>query len=421
MDYYVTDAGSARGTLWAATRKAGGRSTEPSALHVWDGTRFSAVAGGDMAWYYDEVAPWLGGRVIALRSFAPSPTEEMYLLGDAGRPKLEHDAVVVLGDKKGVQAPAVGDDRWPVKVWAIDAEHAVAVGLGRDGTRPYAQRWGADARAVIEPLPTSVERPYVTIHALAAPAPDVIYVAGACGSEDPSGSGGREKPIAYLVRRDATGWTRDLPPSAAPVDSVSATSDGAVWLVAEGVLYARSRPGQPWEKLPLPPMHEARQVLALAPDDVWVAAYRNDETKDDAGQTNSAHVALHTGWSAPVLSIPQNVRAEQDELDVELQGSEDCDTKYVVLGLVPDDTPTGDDFAKVRAAVAKHPELARLFWSIVVARARTKRELWASVGNAAGAKTVARVLGREVFGKEGRFVCNEPVVLREVLRSPAAR
>jgi len=75
----------------------------------------------------------------------------------------------------------------------------------------------------------------------------------------------------YLAHFDGSTWAREAPPGPGSIASMTASADGAVYLVMKEALYRRSPGGTTWEPVDLPAHGGSLTSVAVVAGKLWVA------------------------------------------------------------------------------------------------------------------------------------------------------
>jgi hypothetical protein len=256
-----------------------------------DSDRWVAMTtrGSAFFWFFDDIAPWKDGSVLALRGFEPvyrykrgsedaeEPTEASRRRAKAAI-AAQKPIIVIQGRAK---APNLGR-REIVGIDALASGEMVAVVRG---SKPIAVHYDSGSgRAIDRPLPADLLQDADVLLESATRAWVYGYVE-------------TTSSIApYLARFDGEAWQRDTPPGCKDIGigSLSRSPEGDLWAVCgfgpddpvfepEALgLWLRPADADAWEEVKLPDEAAPIEVLARGRDDVWVGGTMLLHTKPRA-------------------------------------------------------------------------------------------------------------------------------------------
>jgi hypothetical protein len=324
---------------WLVTEYVVGRTNSPPHVHRRAGDAWRTLDTRDrlLYWYYEFVVPWHAGQVLGLRTYTTDPEVRL----DLGTPKKTHKAMYgqLTATHRGFdvlgETPTPTTMRLDKRLGHVIAVAAAATGevfaLGREDewlSRHRVQRWGltgAGAVAgVVDTMPKSALCESLTVRAA-----DEAYITCVILRDD-------APPIGLLRRFDGAAWTEEPLPPGVAVQRLSVAPTGDLYALVAPVgasdqtpdeLWHRPARGAEWKRIPLPEVRfpaepdgsaaertttlSPTELLARGPDDVWIVARTDLDTR--VGQvTTIREVVLRSQPAGVPLRMANDVELDRE-------------------------------------------------------------------------------------------------------------
>lgn len=456
---------------WLVTQYYQSRGTSAPHVHRRDGGVWRQVdnKSGALYWYYEDVLTWHSGQVLGLRAWTSDPR-----LGDADYPedmsrrdrkKIEtqlaavHRGFDLLGPTPTATTMKI-DPAMRRVIVAAAAPTGELFALGETGVHDrddrLVQRWGLTGDAAVLGTTTPLAKK-LDCHALAVRAADEAHVG--CRRET------RDGHAAHLLRFDGAAWIDEPAPPGHEVRRLSVSPTGELFAVValhngdalDDELWRRP-PGAAWQRVTLPELRfpdvgapswiydlgperyrrvaadpeaaartwtlEPVDVLARAPDDLWVVARTALQRPEIGLEETSRTVVLRTRGAGEPLAMLHDEDLYLEALDwrpAPAWNSDKCADipAFTVLRTLPANAPRDQPEPALEAFVRDNPALLASIVDIFEVHRRGRRAIgvFATLPDQAAADALLAALERAAPGERRTLECRRPRARRKFDRT----
>ncbi len=453
---------------WLVTQYYQGRANSAPHVHRRDDSVWRQVDNKDgvLYWYYEDVLTWHSGQVLGLRAWVPDPMYgdgiDLDNISRRDRKKIEtqraavHRGFDLLGPTPTATTMKI-DPAMRRVIVAAAAPTGELFALGETGVHDrddrLVQRWGLTGDAAVLGTTTPLAK-NLDCYALAVRAADEAYVG--CRRET------RDSHAAHLLRFDGAAWITEPAPPGHEVRRLSVGPTGELFAVVglhngdtpDDELWRRP-PGAAWQRITLPELRfpdvgapswiydfgperyrlvaadpeaaartwtlEAVDVLARAPDDLWVVARTALQRPEIGLEETFRTVVLRTRATGEPLAMLHDEDLYLEALDwrpAPAWNSDKCADDipaFTVLRTLPANAPRDQPEPALEAFVRDNPRLLANIVDIFEVHRRGRRAIgvYATLPDQAAADALLAALERAAPGERRTLECRRPRARRK--------